>query len=61
MHKVINFLLTERGPQPRGRSRSPNDVTVPKTPNFETKTRLRPVTAPSREELEQKELEECQK
>ncbi|XP_052225365.1 targeting protein for Xklp2 homolog [Dreissena polymorpha] len=46
----------------RGRSRSPpHGPTVPHTPQFETRSRSRPVTAPSREEIEQQELEEMQK
>ena len=47
----------------RGRSRSPppGGVTVPKTPQLATRSRSRPVHAPSHDELEKKELEEMQK
>jgi hypothetical protein len=36
-------------------------MTVPKTPQFETRTRSRPVTAPTHEDLERKEVEDMQK
>ncbi|XP_053401095.1 targeting protein for Xklp2 homolog isoform X2 [Mercenaria mercenaria] len=47
--------------QKRGRSKSPHGITVPKTPQFETRTRSRPVTAPTREDMEKIEVEEMQK
>ncbi|KAL4234469.1 Protein tpx2 [Mactra antiquata] len=57
------FRSKVKGPteEKRGRSRSPPHPTVPKTPQFETRTRSRPVTAPSRADLEKKEVEEMQK
>ncbi|XP_060551268.1 targeting protein for Xklp2 homolog isoform X2 [Ruditapes philippinarum] len=56
------FRSKSKGPteQKRGRSKSPK-MTVPKTPQFETRTRSRPVTAPTREDQEKKEVEDMQK
>ncbi|XP_052819301.1 targeting protein for Xklp2-like isoform X2 [Mya arenaria] len=70
--RLANFAKTpdrfrskpKAGPtnEKRGRSRSPpHGITVPKTPQFETRTRSRPVTAPSREDEERQELEEMHK
>lgn len=43
-------------------SRSPvSGLTVPKTPNFESTSRRRPVLVPSQKDLEEKELEEMKK
>ena len=55
-------IIGEPSAERRGRSRSPpHAITVPKTPNFETRTRSRPVAAPTREDVEKLEYEEAQK
>ena len=46
----------------RLQSRSPvSGLTVPKTPNFESNSRSRPIHVPSQKELEEKEIEEMKK
>lgn len=55
---------SKKGPEraKRIQSRSPvSGLTVPKTPNFESTTRSRPVLVPSQKDLEEKEIEEMKK
>ncbi|XP_064610815.1 targeting protein for Xklp2-A-like [Liolophura sinensis] len=52
------FRTKLKDPSPRMRSKSPpHKLTLPKTPSLETRSRSRPVHAPSQEELEEQELE----
>lgn len=55
---------SKKGPEraKRIQSHSPvSGLTVPKTPNFESTTRSRPVLVPSQKDLEEKEIEEMKK
>ncbi|KAK3608033.1 hypothetical protein CHS0354_031019 [Potamilus streckersoni] len=63
-HKATpeRFRSAPKGSAPkRGRSKSPPVLTVPHTPNLETRSRSRPVTVPSQKELEEMEIEEMKK
>ena len=53
-------LCPPLGSSPKTKRHEPK-LTVPKTPNFETRTRARPVTAISHAELEEQEIEEQRK
>nr|XP_022335373.1 targeting protein for Xklp2 homolog isoform X2 [Crassostrea virginica] len=55
---------SKKGPErtKRLQSHSPvSGLTVPKTPNFESNSRSRPIHVPSQKELEEKEIEEMKK
>lgn len=55
---------SKKGPEraKRLQSHSPvSGLTVPKTPNFESTTRSRPVLVPSQKDIEEKEIEEMKK
>lgn len=58
------MLISIEGPErtKRIQSHSPvSGLTVPKTPNFESTNRSRPVLVPSQKDLEEKEIEEMKK
>lgn len=60
----VMMLVSIEGPERAKRipSHSPvSGLTVPKTPNFESTTRSRPVLVPSQKDLEEKEIEEMKK
>ncbi|XP_033755054.1 LOW QUALITY PROTEIN: targeting protein for Xklp2 homolog [Pecten maximus] len=52
---------TDRGEEKRGRSKSPNKLTMPKTPQFETRGRTRSYHIISQQEREEVEVQEMKK
>jgi hypothetical protein len=64
MYSIYMHIFSKQEPErPRmNPSRSPvSGLTVPKTPNFESTNRRRPVLVPSQKDLEEKEIEEMKK
>ena len=54
------FIITEPTPPHKHGSEAPS-ITIPKTPNLETRSRYRPVMVMSQAQIDEQEIEELKK